>query len=270
MAFSGALAAFAGLSMITTGVLTLAAPLNSSAPPPTPPTHAAGDRATYRSSSDTTYKYAAVGTQSLLHAARGGSATFTVHHPRQVWSGDHSLAEIAVRAPGRQFNYVEAGWIVTPGEPTRLFIFWWRDGQGHCYNFGCGFVSKGPGLQPGTRLTLGSKLRLTWSHRNHRWWLVVNGRRSGYYPDRLWDGTFTGTKWFQVFGEIAHQPDQSLCDDMGTGRTPWVPGSGWAGRVSFVDGPNVHLSREVAAPADNYGLRLTSQNSIRYGGPGRC
>jgi hypothetical protein len=267
MAFSGALAAFAGLSM----VLSLAAP-TSSAPPPTPPTYAGGaggPGATPRSGV-TSYKYAAVGTQHLRYAARGGSATFTVHHPRQVWNGDHSLTEIAVRAPGSSFSYVEAGWIVNPGEPTRLFIFWWRDGQGHCYDFGCGFVSKGPGLKPGARLTVGTRIRLTWAHRNHRWWLVVNGRRSGYYPDNLWDGTFTRTKWFQVFGEIAHQPDQSLCEDMGTGRTPWQLRSGRVGRVSFVDGPNVHLSRQVAAPADNYGLRLTSQNSFRYGGPGHC
>jgi len=252
-------------------VAALAAPLTTSPPPPAPPGQP-GASTWYQARSSTAYeyKYAAARTQTLRYAARGGSATFTVHHPSQVSTGDHSLVELAVPAPNLYFSYIEAGWVVAPGEPTRLFVFWWRNGEGHCYDFGCGFVSRGPGLKPGDRLTVGSKIRLTWAHRNHRWWLVVNGRRSGFYPDRLWDGRFTRTTWFQVFGEIAHRTDHSLCEDMGTGRTPSENGSGWVGKVSFVDGPNVHLDEMVADTADNYGLTLRSQNSLRYGGPGHC
>jgi hypothetical protein len=266
MTISGNLAMFFGLTML----VSLTAPLTSSsarpAPPPTPPPTPSG--ATYRSTYD--YKYASAATQTLKYAARGASATFTVHHPGQVRSGDHSLVELAVAASGMRFTYIEAGWVVDPGEPTRLFVFWWSNGKAACYNFGCGFVSRGPGIQPGARLAVGSTIRLTWSHVRNRWWLFVNGRRSGYYPDRLWHGGFTRTKWFQVFGEVAYRTDQRLCEDMGSGRRPSLRGAARVSKVSFVDGPNVHLSKYVADTADHYDLRLTTQNSFRYGGPGRC
>ena len=169
-----------------------------------------------------TYHYAEATPQRLRTKRTGAVATFTVHHPRQVRRGSHSLVELAVAPNSVTRTYVEAGWIVTPGRKTRLFVFWWRNGTPHCYNFGCGFVDRGKGLRPGSVLKPGSKIRLAWKHRDAKWFLIVNGRQSGFYPDRLWRGTFTGTKWFQVFGEVADGGGR-LCEDMGNGRLPTQP-----------------------------------------------
>jgi hypothetical protein len=217
-----------------------------------------------------TYHYAAATPQVLTTKATGAVATFTVHHPAQVRAGDHSLAEIAVAPNSTQFTYVEAGWTVEPGQKTRLFVFWWRNGNPHCYNFGCGFVDRGRGLRPGSALKAGTRIRLAWKHRDAKWWLFVDGRQSGYYPDRLWKGTFTGTKWFQVFGEVAHGGGHPLCEDMGNGKLPSNPLSAKITELAYLGGPAVKLSAGLTDPGNNYRLKLTSANSFRYGGPGNC
>jgi hypothetical protein len=216
-----------------------------------------------------TYHYAEAVPQALTTAATGAAATFTVHHPKQVGGGSHSLAEIAVAPASGVFTYVEAGWTVEPGQKTRLFVFWWRNGNPHCYDFGCGFVDRGQGLRPGTALKAGSTIRLAWKHKDAKWWLFVNGKQSGFYPDRLWEGTFTKTKWFQVFGEVAHGSGR-LCEDMGNGKLPGDATSAKITEVQYLDGPPVQLSAGTTDAANNYRLKVTSANSFRYGGPGNC
>ena len=150
-----------------------------------------------------------------------------------------------------------------------MFVFWWRNGTPHCYNFGCGFVDRGRGLRPGSVLKPGSKIRLAWKHRDAKWFLFVNGRQSGFYPDRLWRGTFTGTKWFQVFGEVADGGGR-LCEDMGNGKLPGNPRSAKVTDVAYLGGPAVRLSAGHTDPRNHYRLKITSSNSFRYGGPGNC
>jgi len=202
------------------------------------------------------------------------AATFTVHHPAQVVNNstraDHSLGEMAVRAPNLKFTYVEAGWLQS-GTKTKpqLFVFWWRNGNGHCYNFGCGFVRAGKGIRPGSALSPGTKIRIAWSHHDHKWWLSVNGKTSGYYPDKLWDGKFTKAEGVQIFGEVAVRKGYRDCDDMGNGRRPGKPKAAKVFDVSYSSG-TVDLSKGNVTAPNRYDLTLTGNGSFRYGGPGIC
>jgi len=260
---TGTIAGVAGLvATLTLLTGTPAVPLAAGPVPPTPP----GGRA---AAAATTYHYAEATPQRLMTKRTGAVATFTVHHPRQVGRGSHSLAELAVAPNSVTRSFVETGWIVDPGRRTRLFVFWWRNGKPHCYNFGCGFVDRGRGLRPGSALRAGTSIRLAWKHRNAKWFLFVNGRQSGFYPDRLWRGTFTGTKWFQVFGEIADGGGR-LCEDMGNGRRPVNPRSAKISDVAYLGGPAVRLSPGHTDGPNHYRLKITSSNSFRYGGPGNC
>jgi hypothetical protein len=202
------------------------------------------------------------------------AATFTVHHPGQVVNSpkraDHSLAEIAVRAPNLKFTFVEAGWMQA-GTKTKpqLFVYWWRHGNGQCYNFGCGFVRAGHGLRPGRPLNPGARIRLSWSHHNHKWWLAVNGKTSGYYPDKLWNGDFTQAEGVQLFGEVAVKRGVRGCDDMGNGRWPGNPKSAKVFDVSYNRG-TVDLRKGTVTAPKRYRLTLTGNRSFRYGGPSIC
>jgi hypothetical protein len=202
------------------------------------------------------------------------AATFTVHHPAQVVNSpkrtDHSLAEIAVRAPHLKFTYVEAGWRQA-GTKTKpqLFVFWWRHGHAQCYNFGCGFVRAGHGLRPGRPLNPGVRIRLSWRHHNHKWWLAVNGKTSGYYPDKLWHGNFTRAKRVQLFGEVAVKKGFRGCDDMGNGRWPKNAKSAKVFNIDY-DRGMVALHKGTVTAPKRYRLTLTSKSSFRYGGPSIC
>jgi neprosin-like protein len=223
-----------------------------------------------RSAATWDYHYAAAETQQLSQDyARGASATFDVEHPGQVRTG-HSLAEIAVESPAMDYSYIEAGWIVTPRQAPQLFIFWWDQGLPECYNQGCGYVAQGPGLQPGATLEPHTTLQLTWRHARGKWWLIVDGKRSGYYPDDQWTGDFTSTGFAQVFGEVAIKDGKPVCTDMGDGRLADTRRAAAVSDVSFVGGPAVTLLPDVDEPQYNYTLRLTSDTSMRYGGPGLC
>jgi Neprosin len=202
------------------------------------------------------------------------AATFTVHHPAQVVNNskraDHSLGEMAVRAPNLKFTYVEAGWLQS-GTKTKpqLFVFWWSNGNAHCYNFGCGFVRAGTGIRPGSTLSPGTHIRLSWSHHDQKWWLSVNGKTSGYYPDKLWDGKFTRAEGVQIFGEVAIRKGHPGCDDMGNGRWPSSPKAAKVFDVTYGSG-TVALSKGNVTAPNRYDLILTGNGSFRYGGPGDC
>jgi hypothetical protein len=205
--------------------------------------------------------------------AKGATATFTVEKPKQVPGGsrsDHSLAELAVENPAMTYSYVEAGWIVRNGKGPKLFIFWWDEGTPHCYNQGCGYVAKGPGLQPGAALERGSTITLTWRHKHHKWWLEVDGQRSGYYPDDQWTNPFVETGFAQVFGEVAVDQGFPVCDDMGNGKDSSRSRAATITDVAFLDKPPVTLGYDIDDPDHGYTVTLTGPESLRYGGPGLC
>jgi hypothetical protein len=198
----------------------------------------------------------------------GASGTFQVEHPKQVPNG-HSLAEIAVEDPAMDYSYIEAGWIVQHNSAPHLFIFWWLQQVPECYNQGCGYVQDGPGIQPGAKLKIGSTITLTWQHQDSNWWLIVNGKKSGYYPDSQWSGAFTQTGFAQTFGEVAVVKGRG-CHDMGDGKLGSSKKAATITDVAFTDGPTVSLVKDVDDPTFNYTMALTGANSMGYGGPGLC
>ena len=99
---------------------------------------------------------------------------------------------------------------------------------------------------------------------------MINGEKSGYYPARLWDGTFTRSDYSSIFGEVYVNPDHELCADMGNGKRARKKKAASATDVTFYGGPPVQLSVSTYSDLENYSVKLTGDNSFRYGGPGTC
>ncbi len=266
--------AVGGALVATTLLLPGSADARDADPASSPPPSDAGQLArTGRSDiGNTGYHYAAAHTQVLETPADGLRATLSVHKPRQVRGriGQHSLGQIAVGRT-RDSAYLEAGWRQHIGVP-RLFVYWRpADGSDTCYNFGCGFRPKGPGVRPGSPLTPGAEIKVAFQHVDNKWWLKVDGKRTGYYPDRLWRGTFQGTDFAQVYGEVFTEPGQKVCADMGNGRLARSAGAAYARDVAWLGGPAMKLRRApTVREVHAYGYRQTSDSSFRYGGPGAC
>jgi hypothetical protein len=234
-----------------------------------PPADAAST--TQRAPVGSEYYYAAAGVYADYPAA-GFQATLTVHKPEQVQRKrrNHSLGQIAVtqRSDG---STLEAGWTQERGNP-RLFVYWRpTTGKKTCYNLGCGFRLKGPGQRPGTKVKPGSTLTVGFEHVGRKWWLLVDGKRSGYYPDRLWKGQFTSTDLAQVFGEVVVDRGSQPCTDMGTGQ---LPQTGAAARIydaTWLGGPpSLSLLLSASAYPSFYDIVQTAPNAVAYGGPGAC
>jgi hypothetical protein len=218
------------------------------------------------------YHYAVAHTQVLPTKAAGLRATLSVHHPRQVRGrmGQHSLGQIAV-GQRADASYLEAGWRQSSGRP-RLFAYWRpANGGDTCYNFGCGFRPQGPGLRPGAVLQPGTEITVAFQHIGHRWWLKVDGRKSGYYPDRLWRGRFTGTDFAQLYGEVYTAPHQRVCADMGSGQPARNAHAAYMKDARWIGGPALQLEEaDTVREVHRYSYLQTSRNSFRYGGPGVC
>lgn len=224
------------------------------------------------------YKYASAGRRfGKGKRAKGVFASFTVHKPKdiRIRKADHSLAEIALSRPGSnpsKPSYVEVGWVRGNGHrQTRLFVFWWGlKGNPKCYNFKCkGFVRAGKGIRPGAKLKPGSKIRLGWVHRKNRWNLYVNGKRSGYYPDRLWKNKFNRVASAQVFGEVAYTKGKGRCIDMGNGKLPRKHKGARAWNISVRGKSKAKFSKWYSVPGQ-YGFKWQGRRAFRYGGPGPC
>jgi hypothetical protein len=236
------------------------APSAGTAVPPAPPAASGVD-----------YYYAAAAAYADSPAA-GFQATLTVHKPRQVERAHrgHSLGQIAVTQT-TDGSYLEAGWTQERGKP-RLFVFW-RPPNRHktCYNLGCGFRLKGPGRRPGSKVKPGSTLTVGFEHVGRKWWFLVDGERSGYYPDRLWKGQFTSTDLAQVFGEVVVDRGHQPCTDMGTGQ---LPATGAGARIydaAWIGGPPaLTLVTAPSAYPSFYDIVQTAPNAVAYGGPGAC
>lgn len=203
------------------------------------------------------------------HRPSGVGATFSVHHPREIRRGEHSLAEISLHQPGAFGNIIEVGWRRYLGR-TRLFVFRWNHNNPSCYNR-CGFQQRGRGKKPGARLRAGTFIRVEWRHHHHRWNLYVNGKWSGFYPDRLWNGNFRRVGATQLFGEVTFRRNGAgRCIDMGNGKRPRYR-SARVFKIRFrgTDAGYRAGRRQVTAPR-LYNFNRTTPRSFKYGGPGPC
>lgn len=177
---------------------------------------------------------------------------------------------MAVQSPAMDRTFIEVGIRTFGPSKPRLFVFWWNKDKPKCYDLGCGFVRQGRGLKPGSALEPSSTVRLGWVHTQRRWWLMVDGERSGYYPDRLWKGGFRAAGSVQIFGEVATRKGRRVCTDMGNGRLPASRRSARVFNVRYPGGPRVSLSAQVDYPKRNFRIRLQGRDGFRYGGPGVC
>lgn len=149
----------------------------------------------------------------------GTHANMSVYKPKLADYDDHSLAEIAMRSSDRK-QTVEVGWTVDPlvnkgSLEPHLFVFFWVDGVGQCYNTECeGWEQKSAGVFPGGKLPVGVPVRMGIQFFNDAWWVAFGTEWIGKYPASNWKGKFTEGNLVQWFGEVA-SPSLDPCSTMG-------------------------------------------------------
>jgi hypothetical protein len=199
----------------------------------------------------------------------GSYANLVISKPKLAYEDYHSLAEIAVQsADGRQI--VEVGWTVDRAvngdDDPHLFVYHWVDRQESCYN-GCGFVNYSQNAWPGMTLPEGVPKRFGIQYYYGAWWIAYDSEWIGYFPDRLWGGTFTRSGLIQWFGEVAASSD-APCTQMGNGRWGEDPYAARIGSVALLAGPEPVI--QVKAQTPYYAGYRASDRTMRYGGPGAC
>ena len=238
-------------------------------PPAATAPAAAGAGCTYR----TTSQYFCHAGVYQYVTADGAYMSTPVQSPVVASADYHSLAELAVESSdGTQI--IEIGWrVYRPQDQTpRLFIYHWVNGQGTCYNSGCGFVQSGSTtITPGMALTPSSTpAQFAIEYFQGNWWYGYNGTWFGYLPGSLWSGGYTQAGLVQIFGEVSSTTARP-CTDMGDG---YLGTSASATAVTGVGYYNtttaVSLARSTVDDPTLYDSQVTSANSFRYGGPGAC
>lgn len=204
--------------------------------------------------------------------ADGAYMSTPVQSPWVETADYHSLAELAVESKDGQ-QIIEIGWRVyrQQDETPRLFIYHWVNGQGTCYNTGCGFVSNSSTITPNMALSSGTAVQFAIEYFQGNWWYGYNGTWFGYLPGSIWNGTFTKADLVQMFGEVS-STTTSPCTNMGNGiigtnaSAAAVSGIGYYNLTATTTG----LTRFTPDDATLYDSQVTSANSFRYGGPGAC
>jgi Neprosin len=233
-------------------------------PPPVPPGLAAEP---VPGANDVFYSYGA-GKQA---AETGGvAAGITIAKPKVDSDDWHSLAEIALQSADTQ-QVVEVGWtvdrLVNKDDDPHLFVFSWVDGGPKCYNE-CGFVpAKGASIKPGDPLATGVTKNFGIQHIGDAWWIAYDTEWIGAFPDTNWRVPFTKSGLVQFFGEVAASSDRP-CTQMGTGVLPDTSAAARFSSVVYVDGPAISLT--VRATNDLYPVKVLTDRTFRYGGPGAC
>ncbi|OJF12580.1 hypothetical protein BG844_20050 [Couchioplanes caeruleus subsp. caeruleus] len=237
--------------------------VHSSIVPPAPPP--AGPLT--REPGDVFFHYA-VGTQT--GETDGTWANVSIAKPELAGGDYHTLAEIAVQsADGRQI--VEVGWTVdrqvNGDDDPHLFVYYWKNREPSCYN-ACGFEVYGnASIKPGDTLPTGVQKRFGIQHSGGVWWIAYDSEWIGYFPDWLWDGTYTRGGLTQWFGEVAASTDRP-CTDMGNGLVVSDGNAARMGTISMTNGPEPKAT--VRATSPHYGVLSLSDRTFRFGGPGAC
>jgi hypothetical protein len=201
----------------------------------------------------------------------GTYATLSIGRPWLSKRDYHTLAELAVRSlDGRQI--VEVGWTIDrdvnngSAEP-HLFVYHWVDRKESCYN-GCGFVQHSPNIKPGDPLPVGAEKRFAIQHFGTSWWIAYDDEWIGYFPDDLWNGTYTRGGLTQWFGEVASSV-LGPCTDMGNGLDASLEDAAAFAEVNFLNGPQLKLNVPPVSPFYS-GLLVEGKATYRFGGKGAC
>ncbi|GGQ50788.1 hypothetical protein GCM10010166_19310 [Couchioplanes caeruleus subsp. azureus] len=211
------------------------------------------------------YHYAA---GSQIGATDGTSANLHIAKPELATADAHTLTEIAVQSADSK-QIVEVGWTVdrkvNGDDDPHLFVFHWKDGKPTCYN-ACGFeVYSQATIKPGATLPTGVQKRFGIQRSGAAWWIAYDSEWVGYFPDKLWNGTFTRAGATQWFGEVASATERT-CTDMGKGLPPTDGTASRIGTIQMVNGPDPNASVRSTNP--DYGVLSLSPSTFRYGGPG--
>ncbi|MGA5300878.1 neprosin family prolyl endopeptidase [Nucisporomicrobium flavum] len=229
--------------------------------PPAPPVAGAA------AALDDVFFHYSVGTQ--IGDTDGSWANLTIAKP-YLASGDfHTLTEIAVQsADGRQI--VEVGWTVDRGvngdSDPHLFVYYWKDRVPSCYN-ACGFTMYSSSVKPGDTLPVGATKRFGIQHFDGVWWIAYDSEWIGYFPDSLWNGTYTRAGLTQWFGEVAASTNQP-CTDMGNSLPAGDISAARIGSISMTNGP-LPLAA-VRATSPYYSVQSLTDRTFRFGGSGAC
>lgn len=239
--------------------------MQTSIVPPTPPP-AGAVQADAAAAGDVYFHYA-VGSQAA--ETDGTWANLTIAKPALANGDFHTLAELAVQsADGQQI--VEVGWnvdrAVNGDSDPHLFVYHWKNRQPGCYN-GCGFTMYSKTVKPGDTLPVGAQKRFGIQHSGGVWWIAYDSEWIGYFPDTIWNGTYTRGGFVQWFGEVA-AASQKTCTDMGNGTSADKDTAARIGTISFTNGPEVKFS--TRATSDLYSIVTLSDRTFRYGGAGAC
>lgn len=203
--------------------------------------------------------------------ASGASVQLPQDDPSLGPNAYHSLVELAVESADRQ-QVVEVGWMVAASRIAkvvpRLFVYHWVDGVGTCYD-ACGWVGVSHQLRPGMAVTPGRSAEYGIDYARGRWWVSYERHRIGYFPERLWQGTYTRAGLVQAFGEVA-AAGASTCTEMGDGAAATDSGAAEVSHFKLLgttEPSSVSLSASRPAAWDG---RQVSPTAFRLGGPGAC
>jgi Neprosin len=208
---------------------------------------------------------------SVIGIADGASVQIDQARP-VIGPGFHSLVELSVESLDTH-QIVEVGWTVDKGlngdDLPHLFVFHWVDGTPTCYN-ACGFVQVSSSIHPGETVGVGDSQSYDIQHIGGNWWVGFAGILFGYFPDSLWNGTYTKAGLSQVFGEVATNGPGS-CTMMGNGIFGTQPGSTTVSQFSLIN-PKVPVPALVPLVTDppHWAQGNLSNTSFQLGGPGAC
>ncbi|HZJ55168.1 MAG TPA: neprosin family prolyl endopeptidase, partial [Myxococcaceae bacterium] len=217
------------------------------------------------------WTWAGLGERRAITAA---AARLDVFRP-EVGAGEHSLAEIAVRAGSELRDVMEIGWTVSPrqrldGRPI-LFVQRWvngvlRDGAG-------GFRSWSSSDAPGMDLSpwIGRSIHVGWLLWEDRWWAWFEGGWLGFYGPEQWESPPRVAGAVQWFGEVFFTRTPSV--PMGNGRHASDTGAArFTALCSMGPGEQRCSPPRGGWPrvtdAARYGLVFEEPDRFRYGGPG--
>ncbi|KAK9757471.1 hypothetical protein RND81_01G164500 [Saponaria officinalis] len=238
---------------------------------------------------------------AVKHEKKGGM--YGAHAKVNIWRPsvnqfDASLSKISILAgDGDDLKTIEVGWRVAPAtgssDPT-TFIYWSdnKNKSAGCYNLDCpGFIKTGQTLAIGAKLDhisaydgvqydVDYEIRMDENTKN--WWVTVNGSPQGYWPSKLFSGTFQNGDVVQWGGEAKIKVDTQY-------TTPTQMGSGhmadeglkkacYMTDIKYIneDGKQIALTADGLDPLDGGHFRykvsidatIDERPFVYFGGPG--
>lgn len=206
-------------------------------------------------------------------------ANFGVAAPTLATGDYHTLAEVVVKGGASGNDMVAIGWTVDRSlngdSDPHLFVYWWKNGVGQCYNTACaGYTAySGATYTAGQKLTAGTYQRFGIQYFNGAWWLWAGtsggaGGWIGYINDSNWTTAWPTFSTVQVLGQVVADV-ASPTTQMGNGFCSDSTSALTIGSVSYTTSSTVKLAA-FATDSTKYSATMLSARTLRYGGDGSC